>query len=844
MSKADETGDEAPLRRVQSAIDRLLDGRHGDEAAAQAQSKLSQSRRAAEKRARHDPSLRRKFACAAEATLGAGFLPPRGKRGHELLARELRAEDAAMVDGKGTLSDVEDLGAWRDDDEAAPPPRAQRRRAADGAEVEVSVGVATDDDHGLHSILKPHQQEALAFLMGRWEKKLGAVLALSMGLGKTLTALAFVQTLHAAAAVAAGTDVERAGCCAVVVCPKSVVPGWRAEHARHAAQLSYPCFVLDGLDASPATVRTWAERGGVLVVSAPTLTRLVVSSRSSTASAGAGAGGFYRETRTTLIERADVLVVDEMHLFKSAGSQTAQAIEAFATPMRVGLTGTPLSNSPDDFYDIAQLVDKSIFCGLSPGEFRSLFSKPIRAAQYHDASDEVQRAGREQTAVLRTLLAPCMMHRSALVLRGILPPKRETMLVYPVPDDKRQQIDAALIEAGGSYFSTQPILDKVLRPVKVRVTCGILRQLQKDEAAIVFSRHPETLLAVQGKLGAGIMRVLSGDTDGATRVDLLRDFEAGVVPVLGLSYGAGAVGLNCQRANVVVLVDPVENPTQMTQAVHRAWRMGQEQPVDVYRLAAEDTVDMRILRRGAVKEGEARNLLEKKKVDTHLNAADASGDGCSESVALLPPTVDGGTVDARVLTLGRAEMVTGWCSYDAFFDDVQDDATDAAAAQNNHHRKLNNTKRPVRTSDGVEHDVRGFLVDLPLLASASAGAARELISPPIPIVQCTVQGTTIELAPRAMPAGVTFEVSFRVANEALAQAAVEGDEAKGTAAWTAPESVPKRRFGRRKRAGDPSDRLVCRARFVRLASEDRGPWSVASAPFALRDDGAGAPDAL
>ena len=243
-----------------------------------------------------------------------------------------------------------------------------------------------------------------------------------------------------------------------------------------------------------------------------------------------------------------------MHLFKTAGTQAAQSIDAFRTPVRFGLTGTPLANSPDDFYSIAQLVDKTVFADLSPGEFRSLFSKPIRDAQFQDASDAVQQIGREQTAVLRTLLAPCMLHKSSLVLRSLLPPKRETMLVYPVPAAKRESIDAEMREAGANY-STQPILDRVLREDKAKVACGILHQLQEDDAAS-SSRDLQTLEVVRDRLYEGLMRVLSGDTD-APRVEILRDFEAGVVPVLGLSYGAGAV-TNCQRANVVVLADPAE----------------------------------------------------------------------------------------------------------------------------------------------------------------------------------------------------------------------------------------------------------------------------------------------
>ena len=206
----------------------------------------------------------------------------------------------------------------------------------------------------------------------------------------------------------------------------------------------------------------------------------------------------------------------------------------------------------------------------------------------------------------------------------------------------------------------------------------------------------------------------------------------------------------------------------------------------------------------------AHSLLHAQRVDTHLNSVDASGDARSESVALLAPK---DAVDARVASLGKARMVVGWCSYDAFFEDVQDDATDAAAAQNKHNRKLNEGKRTVRTADGKEHEVRGFALDVP----GEEGGRRALVTAPLPIVQCTAQSTVIELAPRAMPAGVTFEVSFRAA---------EG----GGDAWTEAEPVPRRRFKRkRRRTRRP---LVCRSR---PRAERQGAVVAAPTPFVLRE---------
>ena len=58
---------------------------------------------------------------------------------------------------------------------------------------------------------------------------------------------------------------------------------------------------------------------------------------------------------------------------------------------------------------------------------------------------------------------------------------------------------------------------------------------------------------------------------------------------------AGGVGLNIQVASVVVFCEPQIKPSLETQAVARAYRMGQSQSVLVHRLLMDDTVDERVM---------------------------------------------------------------------------------------------------------------------------------------------------------------------------------------------------------------------------------------------------------
>jgi SNF2 family DNA or RNA helicase len=61
-----------------------------------------------------------------------------------------------------------------------------------------------------------------------------------------------------------------------------------------------------------------------------------------------------------------------------------------------------------------------------------------------------------------------------------------------------------------------------------------------------------------------------------------------------MSYGTGSVGLNLQFANYVFLFDRWWNPAVEDQAINRAHRLGQKQPVFVTRFVTQDTIEGRI----------------------------------------------------------------------------------------------------------------------------------------------------------------------------------------------------------------------------------------------------------
>ena len=58
---------------------------------------------------------------------------------------------------------------------------------------------------------------------------------------------------------------------------------------------------------------------------------------------------------------------------------------------------------------------------------------------------------------------------------------------------------------------------------------------------------------------------------------------------------AGGTGLNLTAADHVFLLDPWWNPAVEDQAADRTHRIGQENPVVIYRIVARETVEERVL---------------------------------------------------------------------------------------------------------------------------------------------------------------------------------------------------------------------------------------------------------
>jgi len=135
--------------------------------------------------------------------------------------------------------------------------------------------------------------------------------------------------------------------------------------------------------------------------------------------------------------------------------------------------------------------------------------------------------------------------------------------------------------------------------------------LAEGEAALVFSQYVEMCRLIGAHLAdRGVPTLfLHGRVPARRREELVARFQDGGTPVFLLSLKAGGVGLNLTRATHVVHYDRWWNPAVEDQATDRAYRIGQDRPVQVHRLVTEGTLEDRIAALLASKRGLAEAVV-------------------------------------------------------------------------------------------------------------------------------------------------------------------------------------------------------------------------------------------
>ena len=432
---------------------------------------------------------------------------------------------------------------------------------------------------GLQATLRDYQQHGLEWLNFLQEYGFGGILADDMGLGKTVQALAMMQHLY---------EKKQLNKPILVVCPTSLVGNWRNEAAKFTPGLKV--LVLHGSDRKEEFPKIADSQ--LIITTYPLI---------------------HRDADLHAERQYQWLILDEAQVIKNPSAKMTQSVKQIKAQHKLCLTGTPMENHLGELW--------SLFDFLMPGylfshkRFNDLYRKPIESGELYAQQ------------WLNKRVTPFLLRRTKDTVATELPAKTEIIQSLELPKQQRMLYETIrvsmekkvrdLLKNKGIAKSQIEFLDALL---KLRQACCHPKLVKLDEAKkvnesaklsflleilpkmieegrkiLIFSQFTSMLAIIEAALKE--IKIKTTKLTGQTRKreEAINEFSSGKVDVFLISLKAGGVGLNLTEADTVIHFDPWWNPATENQATDRAYRIGQDKPVFVYKLVTENTIEERVL---------------------------------------------------------------------------------------------------------------------------------------------------------------------------------------------------------------------------------------------------------
>lgn len=421
--------------------------------------------------------------------------------------------------------------------------------------------------------LLPYQLDGIAFVAGAGR----AVLADDMGLGKT------IQGVGAAEFLAREAGIRKV----LVVCPASLKSQWRNEIHRFCDR---DVQIISGpIKDRPAQ---YENERFFTICNYEQVLKDILS-----------------------VEKVawDLIILDEGQRIKNWEAKTSRVIKGLKSKFAMVLSGTPLENRLDELYSVVQFIDDR---RLGPG---------FRFFNEHRIVDEKGKVlGYKNLDALRQRLKPILLRRTRNSVKLELPERTDEIIRIP-PTSEQKLIHDGHMQTVASISSKKFLTEMDLLRLRTallmcRMSADSTFLVDKQEPAyssklerldelfedladeesrkvVLFSEWTTMLDLIEPLLKKHKLAFvrLDGSVPQVRRQELVHEFQTNPACRFFLTTNAGSTGLNLQAANTVINVDLPWNPAILEQRIARAHRMGQTQPVQVFILVTEQTLEENLL---------------------------------------------------------------------------------------------------------------------------------------------------------------------------------------------------------------------------------------------------------
>jgi SWI/SNF-related matrix-associated actin-dependent regulator of chromatin subfamily A-like protein 1 len=409
-----------------------------------------------------------------------------------------------------------------------------------------------------------HQKKTLAESFHRKNN----LWALSMGLGKTLTA-ATLSTI---------TDAKRT----IIICPTLVKWNWFEDMTRFWGYNPMYWTILDAKKSK--TIKAFQEKFVVL--------------------------NFEQVEKNMNYLLSDVvshIVIDESHAYKNLGSSRSKALIEFIKksnePRLTFLTGTPITNRVNDMYSYLKLAKHPL--GLkSKVSFEDNYTVKVgaRGGRVVGAKNLDDLKGKIANFMIRLRSEDCLDLPPMIVTNYYFESDELTdgygMELENLKEKKKRYDELHGVEKQKMNHEIKNnihTLNRLVSTSKVNNIKKLIDSLIEDgEKVVVFCSYKDPINQLEKLYGNKCVKI-DGSVPSHTRIELINKFKDSDKCMVFLgNMSAAGIGINLVNASHVIMMNFPFTPDKIEQAQKRLHRPGQSSTVNVYYTIAKETIDEHI----------------------------------------------------------------------------------------------------------------------------------------------------------------------------------------------------------------------------------------------------------
>lgn len=320
-----------------------------------------------------------------------------------------------------------------------------------------------------------------------------------------------------------------------------------------------------------------------------------------------------------LIARAEVLgvlhtvnwcaiVCDEAHKIKNYSAQRSRAVYKYLFPKaryKILLSGTPFLRDITDGF--------TPFKALAPSLFPDFYAFANRYALSIETQWGTKYFGIQNADELKALIRKNFYLRDTMEEVGLQLPPVEFIKIHlsedylvKMPKDAAEaaKMEAkALCEAITNNQDTTRMVPKNLMALrklqgveKIKPIADFARELLDQEIPIViFAYHKDVVYGLEKELKEFNPYTLTGETTGVERNRAIEAFQSGQGNCFIANLVAGGVGITLTRASVCLICEYTFSPADISQAIGRIKRIGQQNNMFVYYFAVKNSIDQDLI---------------------------------------------------------------------------------------------------------------------------------------------------------------------------------------------------------------------------------------------------------